>query len=296
MIKGIRINKSKIVHLYHAATDRTDCGAGGMDSVSANGGTATSDAVTCKRCLKALAGQAERDHAEALELDAQLEQEAAEVAQLLAETAAQAETAIELARDADAHWILGDDALWRAADRVLLHCDVTVSKRHPSHEGPCFDSVASTWRVEPVTAKRSRRQGRAERRSLRAKLRRTAPQTRAAARARRAQRGDARATAKTLLVATGVPQDVAQRYAPAFSRGVEAATVLTRVQTGEHRSKRVEVKRYAWCQFVARLATYRPAAHEPHLYFERAASRVRKMALQSTSGLVWIDELAGMPA
>jgi len=260
MIKGIRINKSTVVHRYWVASDRTDCGAGGMGDASVNGGTVTSDAVTCKRCLKALAAQAERDHAEALELDAQLEQAAAEAAQLLAETAAQADSAIELARDADAHWFLGDDGLWRGADRVLLHCDVTVSKRHPSHEGPCFDSVASTWRVEPVEPKCSRRQGRAERRSLRAKLRRTAPQTRAVARARRAQRGDARATAKTLLVATGVPQDVAQRYAPAFSRGVEAPTVPTRVRTGEHRSKRVEVKRYAWCQFVNRLHTFTPMA------------------------------------
>lgn len=77
MIKGIRINKSKIVHLYWEGADRTDCGAGGMSDISVNGGVPTDDAVTCKRCLKTIAA--------AREVSAMVEQLAAEVEQAHAE-------------------------------------------------------------------------------------------------------------------------------------------------------------------------------------------------------------------
>lgn len=149
---------------------------------------------------------------------------------------------------------------WRAADGKLRTCDVLVHSskimgENNAHQGPCYDAVRQEWREE---VKPTRKQRRAARREARATLRKTTPQTRAAARARRAQRGAARAAAKTLLVAAGVPQDVAQRYAPAFSRGVQVPTAPTRVRTGEHKSKRVEVKRYTWEQFTDRLSVYAP--------------------------------------
>jgi hypothetical protein len=71
-----------------------------------------------------------------------------------------------------------------------------------------------------------------------------------------------------------VPQDVAQRYAPAFSKGVQAEKASTRIRTGEHRSKRVEVKRYTWCQFTARLDAYVPQDLLAAGYFTEARDRV----------------------
>jgi hypothetical protein len=152
-----------------------------------------------------------------------------------------------------AHWVADGSGMWAREDGHMLTCDLPVKRGTFGHEGPCFDRVMGVQRPALTL---SRRQRKADRREQRAKLRRQAPQSRAAARTRRAQRGTARATAKTLLVAVGVPQDVAQRYAPAFSRGVEAPTVPTRVRTGEHRSKRVEVKRYDWPLFVETLERF----------------------------------------
>lgn len=297
MTKGIRINKSKIVHLYYPGTDRTDCGAGGMDSVSVNGGIATDDAVTCKRCLKAIAAEVERAHAEALEMDEQRTIARAYLSTsstvvLTWEEIRQANRAREeeneslydscAARTMDgeleppsAH-LLG----WCASDGSPRTCDVVVEADgvllDGAHEGPCYDALAEEWREE---ARPTTRQRKAARRAGRAKLRRTAPETRAAGRARRVRRGTARATAKTLLVAAGVPQDVAQRYAPAFSRGVQAPTVRERIRTGAHRSKRVDVKRYSWAQFAERLEAYRPACVLPFTPDSEAFADARRRVL-----------------
>jgi hypothetical protein len=106
----------------------------------------------------------------------------------------------------------------------------------------------------------SARQRRAVRRSQAAQLRAQIAQTRSVARARRAKRNGTPAPARTLLVAAGLPDDLAKRYAPAFSRGVETANPATskRVRTGAHRSKRVAVKVFTAAEFADRLAAYRP--------------------------------------
>lgn len=62
-----RIGNGKAVHFYYEWCARTDCATGGMGDADAK---PTEDAVTCKRCLKALAVQVERDHAKALDMDA----------------------------------------------------------------------------------------------------------------------------------------------------------------------------------------------------------------------------------
>lgn len=106
----------------------------------------------------------------------------------------------------------------------------------------------------------SRTQRRAARRAQARKLRASAAELRAVARAARVKRNGTPAAARTLLVAAGLPDDIAQRYAPAFSRGVDTVTPATskRVRTGAHRSKRVAVKLFTAAEFADRLATYRP--------------------------------------
>lgn len=276
MIKGIRINKSKIVHLYCAVTDRTDCGAGGMDSVSFNGGVETAEAVTCKRCLKAMAADAEL---------------AARVATQMQETVdfahAEAVEMDELRTMARAYLSTPSGVVLTEAE-----IDQAIAKRYAENEA-FFDALAIEYahadateenqrrEFAPVAAPRSRRQRRADRRALRSTLRRQAPQTRAAARTRRARRGTAGATAKTLLVALGVPQDIANCYAPSFSRGTQVRTTPERVRLGEHSSKRVEVKRYTWAEFAGRLAGYHPGAHprgDVAVAFDAARDRALSMA------------------
>lgn len=323
MIKGIRINKSKIVHLYCEGADRTDCGAGGMGDALANGGTPTDDAVTCKRCLKTVASQVERAHAEAVgddearsiyrasnNVDSKavvivaveqarteaIEENGARDAARRSRETADAITAYQIKRAENMDRVREEDHaeaieenrgrhgvhldMWRGADGRQRTCDVVVPAgsilRSGRHEGPCFDSLREEWREEPTP---SRRQRKAARRDQRATLRRQAPQMRAAARARRTRRGEARATAKALLVAVGVPQDVANRYASSFSRGTQVRTASERIRLGNRNSKRVEVKRYTWPQFVERLTQYRPDNHQAYLCFERAAAQVRKLVM-----------------
>lgn len=302
MSKGIRIKKSKVVHLYWEAADRTDCGAGGMGDAIANGGVPTDDAVTCKRCLKALAVEIEQAHAEALKMNEvydsamqnvtdaldRLHAEALEI-NALVDGVAETDRARMAEKIGRAHAEAIEENMerhgchlvkWFDAEGVRHYCDVRVPLegipwRDQQHEGPCYDALTETWREE---VKPTAKQRRAARRALRASVRKATPQTRAAARARRAKRGVARATAKTLLVAAGVPQDIAERYAPAFSRGAQADTAPTRIRTGAHRSKRVDVKRYTWQQFRAQLKVYRPAALVPEVWFNEAAGRVGVLA------------------
>lgn len=218
MSEGIRIKKSKVVHRYFAVTDRTACGAGGMDSVSYNGGIPTDDQVTCKRCLKSL------------EVHAQYE---------AARDAANAEHA---------------QRRQHALDRAHAEALIEDAQR----------TAAQALSARPL----SKRARRAVRRALRAKLRQSAPQTRAAARARRAKRSTAPQPARVLLVAAGLPDDTAKRYAPAFSRAAECTASRTmRIRTGKHRSKRVDVKLYSPDQFRAQLAHYRPANPQARAQF-----------------------------
>lgn len=103
-------------------------------------------------------------------------------------------------------------------------------------------------------------QRRAARRAQARKLRVTAAQTRSVARAARVKRNGTPAPARTLLVAAGLSDELAQRYAGAFSRGVATANPATskRVRTGAHRSKRVAVKVFTQAEFADRLAIYAP--------------------------------------
>jgi hypothetical protein len=115
------------------------------------------------------------------------------------------------------------------------------------------------------------RQRRAIRRDQARRLRATAAQTRAVARAARVKRNGTPATARTLLVAAGLPDDIAKRYAGAFSKGVEATLpkVSKRIPTGR-RSKRVQVAVYTHAEFADRLATYRPKNAEHAALFALA--------------------------
>lgn len=121
-------------------------------------------------------------------------------------------------------------------------------------------ALAEIARLTAANGTPTARQRRAARRAQARKLRAMAAQTRSVARAARVKRNGTPAAARTLLVAAGLPDEVAQRYAPAFSRGVETITPATskRVRTGAHRSKRVAVKLFTPAEFADRLAAYRP--------------------------------------
>ena len=300
-IKTATIGKGKAVHALFTS-DRTLCKRNFNVEGAALPVECDADEVTCKKCLKEIAALVEADHAEAVRMDeertiaraylstpADVALTEEEIAQAVSDRHAETEAFLDDAAREQAHaeaieenaerygahlvkWI-GDDGKSRYCDVRVLNAGISWRDQH--HEGPCYDALTETWREE---RKPSARQRRAERRALRASLRKAAPQMRAVARARRAKRGAARATAKTLLVAAGVPQDIAERYAPAFSRGVQAETAPARVRTGAHRSKRVDVKRYTWQQFRAQLRVYRPAALVPEVWFNEAAGHVGVLA------------------
>lgn len=323
--QSVKVGNGKAIHMSWG-TDRTACAKNHNDLNRALPTPCDGD-VTCKKCLKMLAEEAEQAHAEALiEQAARVDAEAEAVADVqvddmwtandggvavqvtrvavsplprvsfrradgntgalplewflvrytrvpdkaeahvealemdieIEELNAKAEA--QLAEVSNAHWVVSDAGRWASSgyahrDGVdlppSLYCDVETGQEAGVHAGPCYDAAMGVWRAEPAAP--SRKQRRAARRAQQAKLRRTAPQARAAAQARRVRRGAARGGAKTLLVAAGVPQDVAQRYASSFSRGVQAPTASLRIRTGAHRSERVNVKRYTWPLFVEAL-------------------------------------------
>lgn len=110
--------------------------------------------------------------------------------------------------------------------------------------------------MQDRTAHRERR---AQRRALRTVVRRRSCATRAAARAVRAVATGQPQPARTRLVAAGLDDATAQRFAGAFSRGLPAdGTRPTQVKLKGRVTKRVAVKLYAARTFAARLATYRP--------------------------------------
>lgn len=105
----------------------------------------------------------------------------------------------------------------------------------------------------------TRREHRANRRALRATLRRRTAATRATQRALRAVATGTPQPARTQLVAAGLDDATARRFAPAFSRGLVADDVReTRIKLKARVRKTVQVKLYAASTFAARLATYRP--------------------------------------
>jgi hypothetical protein len=104
-----------------------------------------------------------------------------------------------------------------------------------------------------------RREHRAHRRALRATLRRRTAETRATQRAVRAVATGTPQPARTQLVAAGLDDATARRFAPAFSRGLVADdTRETKIKLKARVRKTVLVKLYSARTFAARLATYRP--------------------------------------
>lgn len=300
MITTATIGKGKAIHALFG-TDRTLCKRNFNNDNAALPVAVDAPEVTCKKCLKEIAALVEQARAEATE-----ENGARESAQRSRETA-DAITAYQIQRAENMDRIREEDhaeaieiemgrlqeqveaqfdhyphmAGWRAADGKLRTCDVLVHSSKimgevDAHQGPCYDAVRREWRQEP---KLTRKQRRAARRAQLATLRKTTPETRAAAQARRVRRGTARATAKTLLVAAGVPQDIAQRYAPTFSRGMQAPTAPARIRIGAHRSRKAEVKRYTWEQFADRLVAFTPrVAPTPDVSTAFRAARDRVLA------------------
>lgn len=105
----------------------------------------------------------------------------------------------------------------------------------------------------------TRREHRATRRALRATLRRRTAGTRATQRALRAVATGQPQPVRTRLVAAGLDDATAKRFAPAFSRGLIADGARpTTVKLKGRARKAVQVKLYAARTFAARLATYRP--------------------------------------
>ncbi|MEU9913177.1 hypothetical protein [Streptomyces sp. NPDC051001] len=104
-----------------------------------------------------------------------------------------------------------------------------------------------------------RREHRATRRALRATLRRRTAGTRATERAVRAVNTGTPQPVRTRLIAAGLDDATAKRFAGAFSRGLLADDVReTRIKLKARVRKTVQVKLYAASTFAARLATYRP--------------------------------------
>lgn len=105
----------------------------------------------------------------------------------------------------------------------------------------------------------TRRDHRANRRTLRAALRQRTAATRSATRAHRAVATGTPQTARTHLVAAGLEPQTAKRYAGAFSKGVSPTlTGETVVKLKGRVTKRCPVKLYDVEAFTARLSVYRP--------------------------------------
>ena len=80
---------------------------------------------------------------------------------------------------------------------------------------------------------------------------------------------------RTRLVAAGLDDATARRFAGAFSRGVTADdTRTTKIKLKGRATKRVQVKLYAANTFAARLATYRPKDKTAASAFAAAAHQL----------------------
>lgn len=109
-------------------------------------------------------------------------------------------------------------------------------------------------------------------RTRRATLKARATHTRATARAHRAIATGTHQPARTHLVAAGLDDHTAKRFAGAFSRGVIAdSTRQATVKLRGRVTKRVAVKLYTPATFAARLAVYRPKDRAAAALFARLA-------------------------
>lgn len=115
----------------------------------------------------------------------------------------------------------------------------------------------------------------ASQRQARRTIRTRSAHTRAAARAHRQVATGLPQTARTHLVAAGLDDTTAKRYAGAFSRGVTAdRTVQAPVKLKGRTRKLVPVKLYSVSTFAARLSVYRPKDLTAAARFEQAAHRL----------------------
>jgi hypothetical protein len=79
-------------------------------------------------------------------------------------------------------------------------------------------------------------------------------------------------TARTHLVAAGINDATAKRYAGAFSRGTTPTTqAQTEVKLRGRRTKTITVKLYDRTAFTARFRTYRPKDADAAALFNRLA-------------------------
>ena len=121
----------------------------------------------------------------------------------------------------------------------------------------------------------TRTEYRAKRRALRVTLRRRTAATRATHRALKAVNTGTPQPARTQLIAAGLDDATAKRFAGAFSRGIVADGVReTRIKLKGRARKTVAVKLYSATTFAARLAVYRPKDRTVAVRFERAAMAV----------------------
>jgi len=112
-------------------------------------------------------------------------------------------------------------------------------------------------------------------RQARHTIRTRAAHTRAARRAVKAVATGTPQTARTHLLAAGIDDQTAKRYAGAFSRGTTpTATGETVVKLKGRNRKQVTVKLYDAAPFPARLAAYRPKDLTAAARFEQAAHRL----------------------
>ena len=112
-------------------------------------------------------------------------------------------------------------------------------------------------------------------RQARQTIRNRSAQTRAAHRAHRLVATGLPQTARTHLVAAGIDDTTAKRYAGAFSRGTTPTqTGQTVVKLKGRTRKAVAVKLYSVAVFAARLAVYRPKDLTAARQFEQAAHQL----------------------
>jgi hypothetical protein len=103
-------------------------------------------------------------------------------------------------------------------------------------------------------------------------LRTRTAQTRATRRAHQAVATGTPQSARTHLLAAGIDQATAKRFAGAFSRGVTAdATTDTVIKLKGRTRKTVPAKLYSANTFAARLSVYRPKDLTAAARFEQAA-------------------------
>jgi len=112
-------------------------------------------------------------------------------------------------------------------------------------------------------------------RNARHTIRTRSLQTRATRRAHKAVTTGTPQTARTHLLAAGLDDATAKRYAGAFSRGITAdITTEATIKLKGRTRKTVPVKLYRASTFAARLSVYRPKDLTAAARFEQAAHRL----------------------